>query len=158
MESFLSWCVFTWRQKNSPFVLLFCMFNFSSSRLHFDSMTIEVQLALHETREQPTPWANPLLRALHCLGVSFLQFCHFSCKCFSLHSMFCSDADQGAISTDEVVALSSIVALSASMAASIPSSHAHFQLYTTFVCCLQYKYKSALLCHENNCVEYISHI
>ena len=88
MESFLSWCVFTWRQKNSPFVLLLCMFNFSSSRLHFDSMIIEVQLAMHETREQPTPWANPLLRALHCLGVSFLELCCFSCKCFSFHSMF----------------------------------------------------------------------
>ena len=54
MESILGRCVFTCRRKNSPFVLLLCMFNFSSLVLHFDSMKIEVQLALHETREQPT--------------------------------------------------------------------------------------------------------
>ena len=54
MESILGRCVFTCRRKNSPFVLLLCMFNFSSLVLHFDSMKIEVQLALHETREQPS--------------------------------------------------------------------------------------------------------
>ena len=71
MESILGRRVFTCWRKKPPFVLILCMFNFSSL-VHFDSMKIEVQLALHETREQPTPWANPPLRALHCLGVSFL--------------------------------------------------------------------------------------
>ena len=55
MESILGRCVFTCWRKKPPFVLLLCMFNFSSSELHFDSMKIEVQLALHESREQTTP-------------------------------------------------------------------------------------------------------
>ena len=59
MQSILGQCVFTCWRKKPTFVLLLCMFNFSSLVLHFDSMKIEVQLALHETLEQPTPWANP---------------------------------------------------------------------------------------------------